>query len=155
MRQAKPCLYSMRSRTTLDVHKFTYYTTLQRVVAWILRFVRNLRAADKTFGELTASELNDSRHQLLQLVQRDTFPNEYDALLHDRPLPASSKIVRFQPFHQHKLIHFGGRLHFADLPHTEKIPFFWTDLTMLHTFVDTTYPHSVTQFRRPSGTIPP
>ena len=106
----------------LEVHKFSSYTRLLRVVAWILRFLRNLRVADKTLGELTASELHDSRHQLLQLVQRDSFPAEYDALLHDRPLPTSSKIVRFQPFYQHKLIRLGGRLHFADLPHTEKHP---------------------------------
>ena len=104
----------------LDVHKFSSYTTLLRVVAWVLLFLRNLRAADKSLGELTASELNNSRHQLLQLVQRDTFSNEYDALLQDRPLQASSKIVQFQPFLQHKLIHLGGRLHFADLTHTER-----------------------------------
>ena len=53
-------------------------------------------------------------------MQRDNFPNEYDALLHERPLPASSKIVRFQPFYQHKLIHLGGKLHFSDLPYTER-----------------------------------
>ena len=106
----------------IDVHKFSSYTKLLRVLAWILRFLRNLRRVDKTLGALTASELHDSRHQLLQLVQQDTFPAEYDALLHNRPLPASSKIVGFQPFHQNKLIHLGGRLDFADLLHTEKHP---------------------------------
>ena len=60
----------------LDVHKFSIYTTLLRVLAWIFRFLRNLRRVDKTLGALTVSELHDSRHQLLQLVQRDTFPAE-------------------------------------------------------------------------------
>jgi len=106
----------------LEVNKFSSYTKILRVVAWILRILRNLRAADKTLGELTASELHDSRHQLLQLVQRDSFPAEYDALRHDLPLPTSSKIVRFQPFYQHNLIRLGDRLHFADLLHTEKHP---------------------------------
>jgi len=106
----------------LEVNKFSSYTKLLRVVAWILSFLRNLRAADKTLGELTASELNDSRHHLLQLVQRDSFPAEYDVLRHDRPLPTSSKIIRFQPFYQHNLLRLGGRLHFADLLHTEKHP---------------------------------
>jgi len=41
----------------LDVHKFSSYTKLLRVVAWIIRFMRNLRSADKTLGKLTASEL--------------------------------------------------------------------------------------------------
>jgi hypothetical protein len=77
---------------------------------------------DKTLRELTASELHDSRHQLLQLVQRDSFPAEYDALRHDLQLPISSKIVRFQPFYQHRLVRLGGRLHFADLLHTETHP---------------------------------
>jgi hypothetical protein len=106
----------------LEVHKFSSYTKPLRVVAWILCFFRNLRAADKTLGELTASELHDSRHQVLQLVQRDSFPAEYDALRHVFPLPTSSKIIRFQPFYQHNLIRLRGRLHFADLLHTEKHP---------------------------------
>jgi len=79
----------------LEVHKFSYYTNLLRVVAWILRFLRNLRAAEKTLGELTASDLQVSRNQLLQMVQRDSFPAEYEALRHDRPLPTPSKIIRF------------------------------------------------------------
>ena len=112
----------MHSRPLLEVNKFSSYTKLLRVVAWVLRFLRNLRAADQTLGELTPSELHDSRHQLLQLVQRDSFPAEYDALRHDLPLPTSSKIVRFQPFYQHNLIRLGDRLHFADLLHTEKHP---------------------------------
>jgi len=74
---------------------------------------------DKTLRELTASELHDSRHPLLQLVQRDCFPAEYDAFRHDIPLPTSSKTVGFQPFYKNNLIRLGGRLHFADLLHTE------------------------------------
>jgi len=58
----------------LEVHKFSSYTKLLRAVAWILRFFRNLRAADKTLGELTASDLQASHNQLLQKVQRDSFP---------------------------------------------------------------------------------
>jgi len=87
----------MHSRPLLEVNKFSYYTNLLRVVAWILRFLRNLRAADK-LGELTASELHDSHHQLPQLVQRDSFPAEYGALRHDLPLPTSSKIYGFSRF---------------------------------------------------------
>jgi hypothetical protein len=32
------------------------------------------------------------------MVQRDSFPAEYKALRHHRPLPTSSKIIRLQPF---------------------------------------------------------
>jgi hypothetical protein len=75
---------TVRNHTPLlEVHRFSSYTKLLRVVACILGFLRSLRGADKTLGELTSSELHDSRHQLLQLVQRDAFPAEYDALLHD------------------------------------------------------------------------
>ena len=85
-------------------------------------FLRNLRAAEKTLGELTASDLQPSRNQLLQMVQRDSFPAEYEALRHDRPLPTSSKIIRFQPFCEHNLLRLGGRLKVADLSQTEKHP---------------------------------
>jgi hypothetical protein len=91
---------------------------------WLGYFVilGNLRAADKTLGELTASELHAIRNYLLQMVQRDSFPAEYEALRHDLPLPTSPKIVRFRPFCDHNHIRFGGRLQFADLSHTEKHP---------------------------------
>jgi hypothetical protein len=91
-------------------------------VVWILRFLDNLRAADKTLGELTASELHASRNYLLQMVQRDSFPAKYKALRHDRPLPTSSKIVRFRPLYEHNFTRLGGRLQFADLSYTEKHP---------------------------------
>jgi len=76
----------------LDVHNFSSYTKLLRVVAWIIRFLRNLRAAEKTLGELTASELQASRNQLLQIVQRDSFPRNkklFTMTDHYRHLPRS------------------------------------------------------------------
>ena len=56
------------------------------------------------------------------MVQRDSFTAEYGAVRYDRPLPTSSKIIRFQPFFEHNLIRLGCRLQFADLSHTEKHP---------------------------------
>ena len=56
----------------LEVHRFSSYTKVLRVVAWILLFLRNLRAAEKTLGELKTSNLQASRNQLLQMVQRDS-----------------------------------------------------------------------------------
>ena len=91
-------------------------------MAWILGFLGNLRAAEMTLGEITASELHVSRNCLLQMVQRDSFLSQYEALRNDRPLPTSSNIVRFQPFCEKSLIRLGGRLQFADLSHTEKHP---------------------------------
>ena len=124
----------------LEEHKFISYTKLLGVVAWVLLFMRNLRSADKTLGELTASELQASRNQLLQLVQRGSFPAEY-ALRHDRPLQTSSKIIRFRPFCDHNLNRLGGRLQFADLSHTERHPIildgshYVTHLLIRHTHI--------------------
>ena len=107
----------------LEVHKFRSYTKLLRVVAWILRFLRNLRSADKTLGELMVSDLQASRNHLLKTVQRESFPAEYEALSHDLALPTSSKIIRFQPFCEHNLTRLGVfRLQFTDLSLTEKHP---------------------------------
>ena len=113
--------------------------TLNSCALW--RFMRNLRSADKTLDELTTSELQASRNQLLQMVQRDSFPSDYEALRHDRPLPTSSKIVWFRPFCDHDLIRLGGRLQFADLSHTEKHPIildgshYITHLLIRHTHI--------------------
>ena len=56
------------------------------------------------------------------MVQRDSFPAEYEALRHNRPLPTSYKIVRFRPFYDHDLIRLVGRLQLADLSHTVRHP---------------------------------
>ena len=137
----------------LEVHKFSYYTKLLRVLAWILRFLRNLRAAEKTLGELTASDLQTSRNQLLQMVQWDKFPAEYEALRHDhyRHLPRSYGFNRSastilsvlaadsnsRTYRTLKSIHSFGRI------------------PPCYTLVDPPYPYSVAPFRRPRCTIPP
>jgi len=85
--------------------------------------------------------MHASRNQLLRMVQSESFPAECEALRNDRPLPTSSKIVRFQPFCEHNLIRLGGRLQFADLSHTEKHPILLdgshhvTHLLMRHTHI--------------------
>jgi len=135
----------------LEVHKFSSYTKLLHVVAWILCFLRNFRAADKTLCKLTASELQASRNQLLQMVQRDSFPMEYEALRYDRPLPTSSKIVWFQTFCEYNLIRLGGRLQFADLLHNENHPIL---LDRYHHVTHLLIRHTHIQFSCPLCTVP-
>ncbi|KAJ4427074.1 hypothetical protein ANN_24689 [Periplaneta americana] len=73
------------------------------------------RGNRKYIGELTATELRNSRTYWIQVVQKHCFPAELQALQNRLPLPKESKIVRFNPFMEDGLIHLGDRLQFAEL----------------------------------------
>jgi hypothetical protein len=64
----------------IDASKYSSYWKALRVMAWILRFINNVRAAEKLNGELTARELEAARLRWIQLVQRESFAADYNAL---------------------------------------------------------------------------
>ena len=68
-------------------------------MAWINRFTDNCRrlASDRTAGELRSSELNRSETQLIRYAQSTEFSEEWNALLHGRPISSSSKLIGLQP----------------------------------------------------------
>ena len=137
----------------LQAHKCSSSTELLRVVAWILLFLRNLREAEKTLGELKTSNLQASRNQLLQMVQRDSSCG----LWNSSPSPTTTDIFQdhmFQPFCEHKLILLGGRHHFADLSH-RKASHSFGRIPPCYTLVDPPYPYPIAPFSRPRCTIPP
>jgi hypothetical protein len=93
----------------LDDTRYSTYSKLLRITAWVLRFKQNIMQKQRTSGELTASELANARLYWLQVVQREHFTMELDALLKSSPLPEESKIARFNPFLDDGLVRLGGR----------------------------------------------
>jgi len=50
------------------------------MVAWILRFLNNVRRREKSAGELTATELTAARMYWVRVVQEETFTAELQSL---------------------------------------------------------------------------
>lgn len=63
-----------------------------------------------------------SRTYWIQIVQRECFPVELQALHRNVLLPPQSKISRFNPFPEDGLIRLGGRLQFAELTNEQQHP---------------------------------
>ena len=93
-----------------------------RTVAWILRFLNNVRREEKSVGELKATELTDARMYWVKVVQEEAFTAELQSLRKNLSLPRGSKIARFNPFLENGLIRLGGRLQCADVPREQKHP---------------------------------
>ena len=111
-----PVLHIQTPAHLLDPSKYSSYWRLLGVTAWTLRFVRDIRHAQRSSGKLTASDLTQARLHWTKAVQAECFSAELDALQKNAALPRESKIARFNPFLEDSLIRLGGRLECADLP---------------------------------------
>ncbi|GJQ75226.1 hypothetical protein Trydic_g9826 [Trypoxylus dichotomus] len=105
--------------------KYSTLTKLQRVVAFILRFIRNTRQAnyERVVGDLTASELRAELKTLVKTCQASTFSLEINSLFQSRPIPKSSKLISLNPFIDFEgLLRVGGRIRNSIEPYERKHP---------------------------------
>ena len=119
--------------TTADViqpiipfHRFSKLTTLKRVIAWVLRFIKNARPsfATETNPHLTVMELATAESYLISIAQRECFPEEFDLLNGRLPLPKSSLLLSLRPLidQPHSIIRVGGRLGNSKLSYSKMHP---------------------------------
>ena len=80
----------------LDPSRYSFYWRLLSITAWIFRFIRNVRFARRSSGELTASELTQARLHWIKAAQAECFSTELDAHQKNADLPRESKISRFK-----------------------------------------------------------
>ncbi|GBN75964.1 hypothetical protein AVEN_139256-1 [Araneus ventricosus] len=109
-------------QTVINASYFSSYTRLLRVTAWILRFLKNCKSKHRLFQELTSDEIEKAKDYWILVVQKQCFSAEIKALENSMPLPAKSKIARFNPFLQENHLRLGGRLQFAQVTSEEKHP---------------------------------
>ena len=60
----------------IDTLRFSSYWKMVRTVAWIVRFLNNVRRKEKSVGELTATELTAARMYWVKVVQEEAFTAE-------------------------------------------------------------------------------
>ncbi|XP_029175258.1 uncharacterized protein LOC114943741 [Nylanderia fulva] len=108
------------------VYKFSNWTKLVRVTAYVLRFVYLLKKTRKfscASPALNADELNDAETFWLNYVQKRSFDSEIDSLRKDKSISKKSSLRTFSPFlGEDALLRLGGRLKNAALAYDEQHP---------------------------------
>ncbi|GBN71615.1 hypothetical protein AVEN_198727-2-1, partial [Araneus ventricosus] len=95
---------------------------LLRVTAWILRYLNNCKPKPRLSQYLTSDEIEKARDYWILVAQKQCIPAVIKALETIMPLPAKSKIARFNSFLQENHLRLGGRLQFAPVTSEEKHP---------------------------------
>ncbi|XP_017468539.1 PREDICTED: uncharacterized protein LOC108360659 [Rhagoletis zephyria] len=93
--------------------KFSSLVRLTRVVGWILRFQNNCRkdASEKRSGGLSALEIKSAEIAIISSVQRQSFADEYCALIAEKQVERSSPLRTLTPMlDEEGVIRVGGRI---------------------------------------------
>ena len=123
------CMFSAEPmETVLDPERYSKWSHLLRLMAWVIRFLENCKrcrdGAPKLMGELTVNELEDAKEIFVRQAQHEAFGEEIAAIKRNKPLPPASKIRSLQPRRDESgILRCGGRLGNAEsLPHDRKHP---------------------------------
>ena len=110
------CLHTVAVQLdpVIPLDRYSTYTKLVRVTAWVIRFVLNCRAHQKVecriASPLTVSELGKAKSYWISKVQRDHFSSEINTLKVGRQVSRSSPLKALNPFLDDSgLLRVGGR----------------------------------------------
>ena len=112
---AEECLHSIANRLVqvIPLERFSSFSCLIRVTAWIRRFFDNCHCRNQdrsTSLYLSTSELIVSENYWISFTQRQTFYAEIAALKKDESLTKSSRLFSLHPFLDScGLLRVGGR----------------------------------------------
>lgn len=103
--------------------KFSSWGKLQRVIAFCLRFVNNIKpSALKTKEPLTPQELKISLYFIVKILQENCFEKELAEFKTQKPL-SNKAILQLNPFIDDSgILRVGGRLTHSNLPFEQKHP---------------------------------
>ena len=107
--------------------RFSSFTRLKRVTAWVRRFVGNSRARshgrDRTRGPLSSTELADAETYWVATVQVSSFPREVSSLRRGSELSPKSKLLPLRPFlDRDGVLRVGGRAGLSRLSFSKRHP---------------------------------
>lgn len=82
----------------VPLNRFSSFTHLQRVTAWILRFIDNCRHSGTKSSYLTVSELNVAEKYWIRLIQEVHFSSDIETLKTTHSLSGNSCLLSLHPF---------------------------------------------------------
>lgn len=111
------------SRVYQLLNRYSSWSRLLRVMAWLLRFVKALKREKPCLTSfLKLTELQDASLEIVRLVQVESFPDEYNALKSQRPVKKTSPLSPLNPIMVDGIMRVGGRIRNAPLPPDVKHP---------------------------------
>ena len=122
---AHVCISSEKPSVVFEVDRWGSLTKAIRVVAWVRRFLFNVRESrvQRRGGEVTYRELQDAQRLLFQKVQEQEFSDELWALKQGQSVSKSSPLFKLTPYiADDGLLRMEGRLQFSHLSFDEKHP---------------------------------
>lgn len=140
------------TETLFDVTKYSSFKTLQRILAYVFRFIHNSRVpSTKHSGPLSVDELEHSFTHLTKLSQHESFSNELGQLTKDKSVSTKSKISALTPFIDSKgIIRVGGRLSNSEYSFDKKHPIL---LCAKHHFTKLIFTHEHTRLLHAGPTL--
>ena len=106
--------------------QYSSFEKLKRITAWIFRFVKNLHSPVSVYLSpfLLVTELSSAENYWLMIAQKESLPNEYNALKNGEPISKSSRLLPFRPIfdENHSIVRVGGRLSNSSLSHSQQHP---------------------------------
>lgn len=107
--------------------RYSSLTKLQRVTAYCLRYIQNLRLKrnklDRQIGPLSTDELNNALRILIRISQHREFSADIEHISKHKQLSSKSTILKLTPFlDEHNILRVGGRLRYSDFDINKKHP---------------------------------
>lgn len=115
------------------MERFSNFSRLKRSFAYLWRFYKNSRCnkTSRIGGPLSVEELTNSLHRLLLISQKQSFPNEYELLVQNKPCK-KGPLSSLNPFIDSQgILRVGGRLQLSELDYAKKHP---AVISCKHTF---------------------
>ena len=109
----------------IDIGRFSSKLKLVRTMAYVFRFVTNLRSQKKHVDQLTVNELERAERYIIKRVQSDYFPEEI-AYLHETN-KKQAKVPQYVSqfglcLDENQILRCKSRLHNAQISYQEKNP---------------------------------
>ena len=106
------------------LEKYSSMAKLQRHIAYLLRFLYNLKnKANKFIGPLSEAELDASTRRIIQLTQSAEFFKEIGHLKHGEKIDDGSRLIPLNPFVDNQgILRVSGRLVHLELSYEQKHP---------------------------------
>lgn len=114
------------SQSLINISKFSDYSHMVRVTAWILRYVHNRiqtrNQRELRTGSLFFFELLEAEKILAKQVQKEAFSKEISQLKKKQQIDSKSKLLSLNPYLKNDLLLVGGRLQNSNIPENRKHP---------------------------------
>ena len=125
--EERVCLHIVTIKKTpvIPVERYSNYTRLKRVMAWVFRFLDHCRSKkhQKLPPSLTTDELHKAETYWITLAQSELFAKELELLKQGRELLRTSSVLALHPFVDSlSLLHVGGRERNSNGPYSSQHP---------------------------------